>query len=129
MDTLTTEPYDHRSTERTMPSEVITLLPARTLNANDVQPEKEAADVGAYTKLVAHVRVLKAGTAGNLKLETSATAEVGSFTAIASASWSAAATSNLVFVTDGFARYVRWVADGAVAGAPIAAVELVMKQG
>jgi len=111
-----------------MASEYLRILDARSMAANDAMPEKEALDLGAYRVLAVQTRVLKAGTAGTVKLQSSMTNEVGSFVDIPNLTWNLNATSNTIVSSGEFGRYVRWAADGNVAGSPLVVIDLIAKE-
>jgi hypothetical protein len=111
-----------------MASEYVRILDTRTLAANDAMPEKEALDLGAYRVLVVQIRVMKAGTGGAVKLQSSLTNEVGSFVDIPTLTWNVNAASNTVTASGEYGRYVRWAADGAVAGGPVVLIDVLAKE-
>lgn len=110
-----------------MASETVRLLDPQVLSANDVMPVERVFDGGSYRVLEIHTRILKQGSAGNLKLQHAAVNEPGAFIDLAGASWVTTGQGSYVTVTS-FLRFVRWVCDGAVAGGPIAIIDLVAKE-
>ena len=107
------------------------LTPQQTLVANQTQPASEVYDAGAFNHLQLQGRVLKAGTAGKLKLQHAAVNEPDAFIDVSGAEWDLdqAGPSGNVFITvDDFLRYLRWITDANVLGSPIALLDLIAKE-
>ena len=102
------------------------LLPPSQLSASQKMDTKDVLDLGAYSVLQIQPRVLTAGGAGNLKIQHSSRNIDGTFVDLASVALNA--TSNTLVTVTNFLRYVRWVTDGAVAGTPVAACDIVAKE-
>jgi hypothetical protein len=111
-----------------MSSEHHRFLEARTLAANLIPERTESHDFGAYRVLQVDVYVHKAGTgnAGGLfKLQHAAVNEPDRFRDIAGAAWvvdSTAGNGAFKTITDHL-RYIRWVTDSNVAGAPVVSLD------
>ncbi len=103
-------------------------LPITTLTASQKQVSSEVVDAGAYTTLEIQARVLKAGGAGNMSLEHAAVNEPDAFTALTGASWAVNAALNTHTTISHFLRYVRWSTDAAVAGGPVALIDIIGKE-
>lgn len=110
-----------------MASQYVRLLDPRVIQANDVQDLKDAFDGGAYTKLELHCRILKSGSAGNVKLQHAAVNDEDGYIDLGNASWAANGSGGPVSISN-FLRYVRWVGDSAVAGNPVVTIDLIAKE-
>lgn len=104
------------------------ILDPRALTPNDTTQREEVLDAGAYNTLQAQMRVLSAGSAGNLKLQHAAVNEPDAFIDIGGASVSLASTSNSLVTVTNFLRFIRWFSDSATAGSPIALIDVVAKE-
>lgn len=104
------------------------LLPITSLTASQVQTRDEVLDIGAYRVLEIQVRVISAGTAGNLKLQHAAVNEPDAFKDLSGASFALTPASNQVMSISNFLRYLRWVTDNGVAGGPVALIDIVAKE-
>lgn len=98
-----------------------------TLSASFVQRDEDVTDFGSYSQLNVHCRILTAGSDGDVYLEHSATGEEGSFVQITSASWDLTTTGGFLSVS-GFLRFVRVGTNGAVAGSPVALIDIIAKE-
>ncbi len=107
-------------------SEYFRLLDPLALVANQTQDRDQVIDVGSYTEMQVNFRVLKAGSAGNLQLQHAAVNEEDAWLDLGSPN-SLSGTTNVVISISTFLRYVRWTTDGAVAGAPVALVDIIAK--
>jgi len=110
-----------------MASRYVRLLDPTVLVASSSQAKEDVVDLGAYTTLVAHVRVLKAGGAGNVFLQHAAVNEVDAWVTLAGTTVALNGTGGVVSATN-FLRYVRWATDALVAGAPVALIDIVAKE-
>ena len=110
-----------------MASETWRLLGPRVLSADDVQTLDLAFDAGAYSTLEIHVRILKSGSAGNLKLQHAAVNEEDAYIDLGTASWAVTGSGGHISISN-FLRYVRWVCDGSVAGNPVIMIDIVAKE-
>lgn len=104
------------------------LMNPTTIVANQKQDPTEAMDVGAATRVVVHLRVLKAGSAGNIRLEHAAVNEDSAYTPLTGATWAADGTTAPVLGFTDVLRYLRWAGDGSVAGAPLVMADVVGKE-
>lgn len=110
------------------------ILDAQALSANLIQPREKWLDMGAYGKLEVQVRVVKAGTGDNaaavLKLQHSPVMEDEAFsdTSVSVRVDSTAASTPTNIQVTSFSRYLRWVMGSAVAGSPVAIMDLVAKE-
>ncbi len=103
------------------------ILDLRKLTPSLEQPRDQYIDAGAFTHLEVDVRVVVAGTAGNLKLQHAAVNEPDAFRDITTLAWPLTGAGSFLS-TDHFLRYVRWVTDGAVTGSPQAIIDIVGKE-
>lgn len=110
-----------------MAGESVRLLDPQVLSAGDTMNPERVYDGGGYKNLEIHTRILKAGSGGNIKLQHAAVNEPGAFIDLATATWAANGNGSYVSISN-FLRYVRWICDGAVAGGPIAVIDLVAKE-
>ena len=110
-----------------MASQYFRLMDPTSLVASTDQDLRNAIDVGAFNKLEIDCRILKSGSAGNLILEHAAVLEENAFRALATATWAVNASGGFVSISD-FLRYVRWSADGSVAGACVAMIDIIAKE-
>ena len=110
-----------------MASETWRLLDPRVLGADDVQTLDLAFDGGAFSKLEIHVRILKSGSAGNIKLQHAAVNEEDAYIDLGTATWAVTGTGSHISVSS-FLRYIRWVCDGSVAGTPVIMIDIVAKE-
>jgi hypothetical protein len=112
-----------------MASQVFELLLAQDVPANFIQPMEGVVDAGAYRQLNVDFNLIKAGTAGTLELEHSATLREEGFFPLGAISASlTGATGHTPKTVESFLRYVRAKSDGAVAGNPVMSVTLVAKE-
>jgi hypothetical protein len=113
-----------------MASQYKRLLAPTTLSASMQPPLEMIFDAGAFQTLEVEVRVLKAGSAGKIKLQHAATGdEPDSWIDLASATVDLDAAGASYLHVASFLRYIRWVGDGSVAGSPVVQVDLVAKGG
>ena len=110
-----------------MASETWRLLDPRVHGADDVQTLDLAFGGGAYSKLEIHVRILKSGSAGNIKLQHAAVNEEDAYIDLGTATWAVTGTGSHISVSS-FLRYIRWVCDGSVAGTPVIMIDIVAKE-
>lgn len=116
-----------------MAGQYFRILDAQTLSASKAQDRTQVLDLGAYTQLNIHARVIQIGTGtdanATVALEHASVNEETAFTPLSTASWrvDSTATGGFVQIT-AFLRYVRWVTGSAVAGAPIVIIEGVAKE-
>jgi len=97
------------------------------LGPNQRSERDQVYDAGAFPKLQAQLRVVSAGTAGNIVLQHAAVMEPDAFTDIAGTSTALNAVSNNFYTVSNFLRYIRWVTDGAVAGNPKVIIDIMAK--
>ena len=110
-----------------MASEYRRLLDPSTAKATVFQELREAWDAGAYRVLEVHVRVLKAGTGGNIILQHAAVNEEDAYLDLANASTALNGQGAYLTISN-FLRFIRWRTDGAVAGSPVVMIEIIAKQ-
>ena len=103
------------------------LLEPTNVIASWSQSRDEVFDAGAYNQVQAHCRVLKAGTAGTIRLQTAAVNEVDAWVDVTGLVWTLSGTGSLLTSVN-FLRFLRVATDGAVAGGPVALIDLVLKQ-
>ena len=111
-----------------MASQYKRILDPRVLTADMTQPATDIWDAGAYRTLEVQARVVKAGTAGYLKIQHAAVNEEDAFRDLTGGNVGLSAVDNIYFSATGFLRYVRWVTDGAVTGSPVALVDVIAKE-
>lgn len=104
----------------------IRLLDPRVLGAGDTQDSKDAFDGGGYSKLELQCRILKSGSAGSIKLQHAAVNEEDAYIDLGSASWVATGSGGHISISN-FLRFIRWAADGSVAGNPVVMIDLIAK--
>jgi hypothetical protein len=110
-----------------MASQYRRLLDSRTMAASEKQLADDVFDAGAYRVLEMQVRVLKAGTAGNLQLQHAAVNSEDSWQNMGSAV--AMTPTSIAFSTiSDFLRYIRWTTDAGVAGSPVVVVDIIAKE-
>lgn len=115
-----------------MAGQYFRLLDAIPLSDSKKQDRNQVLDLGAFTQLNVHVRLVKAGTGNDadavVELEHAAVNEDDAFIPLTSASWrvDSTATGGFLQIT-GFLRFVRWVTGSAVAGSPAVIIEGVAK--
>jgi hypothetical protein len=88
-------------------------------------------DVGPYRKLDVQLRLVKAGTAGTVWLETAPVNETDAWQQVGgSASMDGTGFTNgkKMVSSEDFYRFLRVVSDGAVAGSPVLTVDVVAKE-
>ncbi len=100
-------------------------LDARALAPNAVCPDNNVVDFGAFRVVIVDCRLVVLGTGGNLIIETASVKEEGAWRTVVQIPLNAAP---LLLEVQTFARYLRWRTDGAVAGGPVATVDLVAKE-
>lgn len=110
-----------------MASQYHRLLDTRAIGADEVQNLNEVFDAGAFSKLELQCRILKTGGAGNIKLQHAAVNEEDAYIDLGSASWLATGTGGHISIAN-FLRYVRWVGDSSIAGAPVVMIDIVAKE-
>ncbi len=110
-----------------MASATVRLMEPMTINGDGDQPSWEAFDGGNYTQLNLLLRVLKAGTAGTLRIQHAAVNRDDAFVDLVGTAVSLAGTGDTFVQVTAFLRYVRWRVDSGTAGSPMALVELVAK--
>jgi len=110
-----------------MASQYRRLLDPRVILADEVQDLKDAFDGGAFTKMELQCRILKAGSAGSVKLQHAAINESGAYIDLVSASWAVGGAGGYVSIPS-FLRYVRWAADSSVAGGPVVMIDIIAKE-
>ena len=108
-----------------MAGQYVRILDTRALSSNLSCPDNNVVDLGAYRVVVVDCRLAALGTGGNLIIETSSVKEDGTWRTALSIPLNA--NPNLLEITL-FARFIRWRTDGAVAGNPVATVDLVAKE-
>ncbi len=111
-----------------MPSVTITLMPPTTLEADQVQDPARIVDLGAYRYLEVLFRVLNAGTAGDVILQSNTRNEADGWTDITGLSQPVGTVDDQHKSSANFLRYVRWVASNAIAGNPTVQIDLVAKE-
>ena len=105
-----------------MASQYIRMADGQTGAANKTQESDKWLDLGAYRELGFQLLMLSAGSAGNILVEHSATAEDDNFVTLTGVTWFASGTGGYQNATD-FLRYVRWFCDGSVAGNPVFTID------
>ena len=110
-----------------MSNESKRLLDPRVLGADDTQDVKDAYDAGAFDKLEIQARFLKSGSAGNLILQHAAVNEEDSYISLGTASWATTGSGGHISISN-FLRFIRWKADGSVAGTPVAMIDIIAKR-
>ncbi len=110
-----------------MASQYHRLMDPTTLKPNLQQDLQDVFDAGAFRVLEVDVRVLKAGSAGSLLLQHAAVNEEDAYRDLAGSSVSLTG-SGAYFTIQNFLRFVRWRADGNVAGDPIPLIDTVAKE-
>lgn len=108
-----------------MAGQYVRILDTRALTANLFCPDNNVVDLGAFRVVIIDCRLAVLGAGGNLIIETASVKEEGAWRTVVSIPLNAA--PNLLEVTT-FLRYIRWRTDGAVAGGPVATVDLVAKE-
>ncbi len=103
------------------------VLDVRKLTASLEQPRDQYIDAGAFAHLEVDVRVVVAGTAGNIKLQHAAVNEPDAFRDLATMSWPLTGAGSFLF-TDHFLRYIRWVTDAGLTGSPQVIIDIVGKE-
>lgn len=111
-----------------MASQYSRFLPLQTLTANQTMPRDEVLDVGAYNKLQIQLRVLVAGSGGNVKIQHAAVNEPDAYKDLSGATVALNATTNQFVTVSDFLRYLRWVTDGAVTGSPAVLIDIIAKE-
>ena len=101
------------------------LLDARAMSGSEVCERQDVLDLGAYRTLQLHVRVLKAGTGGSLKIQHTAQLQPEAWLDLGLPIALIATSDALTTETD-FLRFVRWITSNA-AGSPVAVVDVVAK--
>lgn len=108
------------------------LLDPRALSASTQSPDDGVLDLGAYRQLVLDARLLKVGTGtggGRVKIQHAAVNEPDAWRDLAGVSWVVDSTgTGGVLEATVFLRYIRWVADASVAGAPVVLIDLIAKE-
>lgn len=102
------------------------LLEPTGLGPNEKQRLEEAFDAGAHGTLELQGRILKTGSGGNLKLQHAAVNKEDAYLDLANTSWDLTTAGGYISISS-FLRYIRWVADGGVAGAPVAMIDIIAK--
>jgi len=110
-----------------MPNTYVRLMDPTPLAANAKSSRTEVADLGAETKARAQIRVIKAGSAGTIRLQEAAVNEDGAFVDIANSTVSLGTTSNTIVPISDFLRFIRWITDGDVAGNPVVIIDIIGK--
>ncbi len=117
-----------------MAAQHVRMLDAQTITPNLVQPRDRWTDLGAFRVLEVQVRVIKPGTGDNagavLKLQHAPVAEDDAFsdTPVSVRVDSTAPSLPVNIQVTSFSRFLRWVAGGAVAGAPVAIMDVIGKE-
>ena len=111
-----------------MASITLTLMPPTSLEANQVQDPSRVVDLGPYRHLEVLIRVLSAGTGGNVKLQSNVRNEDDGWVDIVGVSQGLGATATVQKSSANFFRFVRWVGDSGVGGNPVAQIDLVAKE-
>lgn len=102
------------------------LLDAQTVPADYVQPDEDVFDAGAFREIEANLQLIKAGSAGTIKIQTAAVRQPDAWVDAAGLSWSASGSGGLASSAH-FLRYLRTVSDGAIAGSPACLIDIVCK--
>ena len=110
-----------------MASEYHRLMKLQTVTASYTPPLSESIDCGAYKTLECNCQIPKVGTNGSVKLQHAAVNEEAAFRDLSGASWPLNGSGSHLSVAN-FLRYIRWVSDANVAGAPMALVDIVAKE-
>lgn len=110
-----------------MASEYRRLLDPGTAKPDVFQELREAWEAGAFRVLEVHVRVLKAGTGGNIILQHAAVNEDDAYLDLAG-STTVLTGSGAYFTISSFLRFIRWRTDGGVAGSPVVMIDIIAKE-
>ncbi len=111
-----------------MASQYSRFLPLQTLSSTQTMPRDEVLDLGAYNTLQIQLRVLVAGSGGNVKIQHAAVNEPDAFKDLSGASAALNATGNHFVTVTNFLRYLRWVTDGSVSGSPAVLIDIIAKE-
>jgi hypothetical protein len=111
-----------------MSATAVRLLDLQKLLASFKQLKQDVVDVGPYNKLVLQVRIVKAGTGGNLLIQEAAVNEDDAFVNVSGGSVALNATSNTKIVVSDPFRFIRVITDVNVAGDPQGLVDLIARE-
>ncbi len=103
------------------------ILDPQTISGDMDQGVFEALDAGNYKELDISIRVMKAGSAGVVRLQHAAINRDDAYIDLDGTNVNLNATSDNFVQVTAFLRYIRWRTDTSTAGSPVVTIDVIAK--